>query len=481
MSARIGLTALALMAAILPPAAGASPEPDLRVVPSEVKEIRLPTALAACTLLKHLVDDTALGYNSGYDQGQRTVTYFDPTECGTAYPFEITGLSFAMLDPSNIFDPRDFKWPVAVDVVVYGLYSASDSCLGPGEELCRVPVMCDSAEFALPNVGTVAFPTPCCVDGPFFIGIEYTDPGPGMLPSVAFDISSQPDLCHIFQYYQDNWYGWYYFWPGPQRPGYPFFCVHGETVSWSCCPDLDGDGLCETVDNCPTVHNPDQTDTDLDGDGDACDDDDDADGVPDASDNCPLAANADQADADGDGLGNLCDLDNDNDGVDDVDDNCPAVANAGQADGDGDGAGDACDNCLLEANPEQWDGDLDGLGDVCDPDDDGDAVPDETDNCPLVYNPGQADSNSDGTGDACGCIGTTGNANCDPLDEVTIGDISTLIDHLFISGAPLGCIDEADVNQSGGVNPIPDEITIGDISTLIDHLFISLAALPVCL
>jgi hypothetical protein len=32
---------------------------------------------------------------------------------------------------------------------------------------------------------------------------------------------------------------------------------------------------------------------------------------------------------------------------------------------------------------------------------------------------------------------------------------------------------EADANQSGGLDPKPDDITIGDISTLIDYLFIT--------
>lgn len=84
-------------------------------------------------------------------------------------------------------------------------------------------------------------------------------------------------------------------------------------------PDVDGDIVNDSCDNCPAIANNDQADSDGDGVGDVCD-------------NCPVIANNDQADADGDLLGDVCD-------------NCPGVANPSQADADGDLAGDACDIC----------------------------------------------------------------------------------------------------------------------------------------
>lgn len=51
-------------------------------------------------------------------------------------------------------------------------------------------------------------------------------------------------------------------------------------VFWTA-PDSDGDGVPDTTNNCPNDDNPGQTDTDQDGQGDACDTDDDDDGLTD--------------------------------------------------------------------------------------------------------------------------------------------------------------------------------------------------------
>ena len=71
--------------------------------------------------------------------------------------------------------------------------------------------------------------------------------------------------------------------------------------------DTDYDGVNDPQDNCPSVSNPDQKNTNGDEYGDACQmGDQDTDGITDFKDNCRYAANPDQKDEDNDGVGDAC-------------------------------------------------------------------------------------------------------------------------------------------------------------------------------
>jgi hypothetical protein len=82
------------------------------------------------------------------------------------------------------------------------------------------------------------------------------------------------------------------------------------------------------------------------------------------------------------------------------------------------------------------------------------------------------------------CEGRVGDVNLSGNDEPTIGDAYELA--LFaIMGyvdAPL-CLEEADIDQSGGEVPTEGDLTIGDASILIDYLFITgpSLGLPSCM
>src|SRR3989344_275003 len=144
-------------------------------------------------------------------------------------------------------------------------------------------------------------------------------------------------------------------------------------------PDGDQDSVFDAIDNCPTVANNDQLNTDAAADGgNACDTDDDNDTVLDTTDNCSLIANLQQENLDADAQGDICDTDDDNDTALDTADNCPIVANSDQANTDGD-----------------------SLGNACDTDDDNDGALDTADNCPIVANPDQANADGDSLGNAC--------------------------------------------------------------------------------
>ncbi len=150
-------------------------------------------------------------------------------------------------------------------------------------------------------------------------------------------------------------------------------------------PDTDGDQV-YCLDNCPSVANGNQADSDNDGVGDACD-------------NCAAIANPDQLDADNDGVGDLCD-------------NCANTANPGQEDGNHDGVGDACCCVGLTGNV---DCDLGGGTDISD-------LSALIDYLYITFSPL--------------CCVKSANVDGDGSGGIDISDLSALIDYLYISFTP---------------------------------------------
>jgi len=185
--------------------------------------------------------------------------------------------------------------------------------------------------------------------------------------------------------------------------------IVGERLYAYVSVDQDGDGINNSLDNCPADYNPGQEDGDSDDIGDLCD-------------NCPDDYNPTQADPDEDDIGDVCD-------------NCPYEYNPGQEDEDVDGVGTVCDNCPEDYNPDQLDLNGNGVGDVCDYVC-GDADNDEAVNLldilfvidylygsptgPAPEHPNAADVNAD--------------------SAINLLDILALIDNLYGEGTELNCL-----------------------------------------
>lgn len=209
-----------------------------------------------------------------------------------------------------------------------------------------------------------------------------------------------------------------------------------DAFIWSFDPaalkDTDSDSIVDVDDNCPTVSNPTQANTDMDDKGDACDSDDDNDGLTDNfPDLCPRGGEFNwtsmqdtsnpsaSSDWDNDGCkDDVEDLDDDNDQVLDVNDICPYTSYdpprpTWVSDSSNDLDGDGCRD-----SDEDVDDDADGFDDV-------------EDDCPTT--PGTSS------------LGTTG---C--LDSDSDGWSDTYDD----------CPTEAGNSTLGGKNACPD--TDGD-------------------
>ena len=145
-------------------------------------------------------------------------------------------------------------------------------------------------------------------------------------------------------------------------------CVQAFGLGDPTRDDRDGDHVVDSLDNCPDTFNPDQSDINNNGIGDACDgcvattpDDSDHDGIPDACDGCDNRL----PDDNGDGIPDACEMQMTTDPCP----NCQPCALGPPHDEDHDTIADACDLCPAIPDPSNGDVDQDGVGTPCDSDD----------------------------------------------------------------------------------------------------------------
>jgi hypothetical protein len=220
------------------------------------------------------------------------------------------------------------------------------------------------------------------------------------------------------------------------------------------CPDADADTVCDLDDNCPSIPNPIQTDSDDDGQGNACDADDDGDGVDDAQDCAPLVSGVSTIPGP---VGTTVRLDKTagatmlwTRGTQGHTSNvyrsavsptepmngfaCFVAGSAENHAGDTEfpPSGSAFYYLVTAGNVcGESSAGLDGTGFerigwvACDPpggDFDADGVADLEDNCSLVPDASQADADADFAGDVCDNCPVTPNADQNDCDEDGIGD-----------------------------------------------------------
>jgi len=163
-------------------------------------------------------------------QGSGMAVYMNPEYCGASpYPFKITDVHFY-----TYAEDETYRWPLLVRVNIREV-SQGDSCSGPGQVICyqdfSVP-----ADSGYPLMMNLSLSSPCCVDGPFFLEIIYTeafDPA-HRNPSLLMDAETAPaDTCVNWMNWDGEYWEWSDFW-APPPPGNAIIRATGYTQDPDC-------------------------------------------------------------------------------------------------------------------------------------------------------------------------------------------------------------------------------------------------------
>ena len=222
--------------------------------------------------------------------------------------------------------------------------------------------------------------------------------------------------------------------------------------------DYDHDWVKDSIDNCNSIPNPLQKDSNWDWKWDLCSDD-DKDWKIWIKDNCINVYNPLQKDINQNWIWDKCEFDKDKDWVFDYFDNCINIKNSDQLDSDFDWIWDVCDNCKLY-NPKQLDIDNNWIWDICDKDrkyrenndKDKDWILDNKDNCININNPNQEDKDNDWIWDVCdNCIDIQNESQLD-FDKNWVWDICEDSDKDGIEWINDNCINVYNPDQKDSDN-----------------------------
>jgi hypothetical protein len=177
-------------------------------------------------------DGSISSYFSGYRVGDQNAMLMDPEEmcvqCGPdVYPFKVEQVSVRMYD---------FAAVGGVDVIFH-LYEAPEPyCDGPGAEIYSFEATVTT--FYPEDFVTFDLPEAQCVNGPFWLALEYNSGVEGEIPCLLMDAQDYEDTCTQFnwRFYDPDWLWreWADFWT-PPTPGY--LTLRGAGHCNSPCPE----------------------------------------------------------------------------------------------------------------------------------------------------------------------------------------------------------------------------------------------------